>query len=354
MKKMISVAALVLCFAAAACKEENTTASTSADDRLGAKLQAYVVCINRIDSTFRTKYPSYREFFDLQLEALNPKPASNDPTERMAQIRKQYPKIGRDTYRRGAGFKIAVFETNNEFTRGCADGLKKAVADAPADADLDRIGAVYAETLTKLIPIMNAADSYYKQEDDRDDHMVKGKAFDTELAPLFTTLLAAGDEMRSVVANRKEALQVRRLDELEKTKGKTFEWQAENAMLQARHAVDGVREALDSEPPSTEKVLANEQKLQAAYDAAKAYGDAHQDEKTSRGNKPTWFYLESNVSNVLTQIKDLRRKLTASNGDSAKSKAGQNSTEDLGRSFDRIISDYNSLVEQYNRFANIH
>jgi hypothetical protein len=187
---------------------------------------------------------------------------------------------------------------------------------------------------------MNAADTYYDQKDYLDDDMVKGRELDAQIAPLMETLFAAGDQMSAEVDVQTKALRVSELVAMEAANGRDFDWQTANVMNEARVATDGV-EALLIAGTATEDALAKlEAPLQKAFDEATAHAAANPDATTALGNKPLWFNVEGPVSNLLAQIKEIRRDIGASQADPQAA---------LGKLYD----DYNSLVDTYNMMANL-
>jgi len=296
---------------------------SAGDAALTAKLQPFIKCINDVDAALRKSVPEYRQF----VWSLTAEPG-----------KRQTDQFGRTiTFH---SFKIKVYETGNQFSKDCIKALNDGVAMAPADPGLDQSGKAYAETLEMLIPLMNAASTYYSQNDYQDDKMQKGKELDAQLMPLFDRLFAASSQMRDTVSGHNEKLRERELAALEKRDGKTFEWHTLNGMFLARRTVDAIDVLVNTDKLTAEAVQAPEQQLQAAYDEGKAYAAAHPNDKTSLGNKPMWFYLESGFGNYLAAIKELRRDLAAGKP--------QN---DIARDFERLNEQFNSLVRDYNMRA---
>ena len=315
---------------------------SSEDQQLAAKLQAYISCTNRVDSALRPLYSTYREdFADYLAEVTG---AARDPRASMNRgAARAFLKRRFDM----GGFKIALAETNNEITRECIGALRKAVAQSPADADLNRTGTAYADTLEKLIPPMNAVSAYYAQGDYKDDRMVKGKTFDAEMAPLFDVLFKASSEMREQIGVRNAMLDEHKLAGMEKAGGRNFDWHLQNMMMQSRMTVDATIAALNSDVPSLSDVQTAESTLQKAYDEAKAYSDAHHDAKDRLGNEPVLLRLYYLLDPLLKDVKNLRRDLASMTGN--KAKMDQSKLQTGGKN---LIDTYNMLVQRYNQMMN--
>lgn len=237
-----------------------------------------------------------------------------------------------------ASFKIQVYEQNNSISRGCIDGLRGAVAMAPADAGLDDPGKVFADTLEKLIPVMNETDTYYSRKDNVDDHMEKGKLLDGQLMPLFNALFDAEGKLRQVVSERNHTLREKRLAAIEQAFGtENFGWQTLNVSLSARRAIDGMSSLAESGKLDAQSVEKIEQDYQAAFDKADAFAKAHPDVKTKLGNNPKWFSLSSDFNGFLAELKEVRR-LLAGNPD-------QQAVQPL---LAKLQASYNSLIRTYN------
>ena len=292
----------------------------SADDEaLTAKLQPFIECINRVDSPLRGKAAEYREF----LQQYRERQADPEGTRL-----NRTPSFG--------GFKLKPFETDNEFSKDCIKAIASGIAMKPVDAALDQPGQSYATALEKLLPLMNAATAYYRQEDYKDDKLKKGKELDAQLSPLLDQLFAASSQIRQTVHAYNDGLHERELAAMEKQGGKTYEWHTLNVMFQTRRAVEMIGNAADS-GTLKEVVQQAEQKVQMAMDDATAHAQAHPNEKTPRGNKPLWFDIDGNASAFLKSIKDLRRAISDKETDS-------NITDRLNQ----VNDDFNSLVRTYN------
>jgi hypothetical protein len=228
-------------------------------------------------------------------------------------------------------FKIEVYEQNNAMSHECADGLDKAATMQPADPPLDDIAKVYAATLRRLIPLMNEADVYYDQKDHIDDKLAKGRKLDAQLAPEFAALEKASADMRAAVDDRDAQLKAARLTTLEAKEGRSLDWHTLNVMIVARKAVKDLQAA----PLSKATVATHETSMQQAFDAARAAADAAP--AAPAGKRPLWSGLQSNASNLLVAIKDLRRDLDA----------GKRA------SIDPVLARYDDLVRNHNLMAGV-
>lgn len=280
---------------------------------MNAKLEPFIDCINGVDSAWRERYPQYTQAYGVFLKG-GPAPSI----------------LGR-FYLTMAGDRYAGAKT-------CLHALEQAVDATPADATLDAAGRVYVNTLSDLLPRVMAIDEYYQQQDYRDDNKARGRTLHAEIVPLFDTLFAASDDMRDVISARNLARQRKALDEMARVSGQDIWWHSENIMLQARVAVDGIEREMAAEAPSREALQALETTYTEAYDAAKAYGDAHRESLVKNtGLDPFWYALERHATTLLGNIKTVRRNVAE--------KPSKVSPRDL----ESVITAFNGLVEEYNR-----
>jgi hypothetical protein len=282
-------------------------ALSSADDAMSDKLQAFIGCIN---TNLREHFAEYETAWPARQKMESPGLVF--------------------------GFKIKVYETDNSMSKACADALEKAVPQSPADPALDDAGKTYAVTLRQLIPVMNAVDAYYDQEDFRDDDMAKGRELDSQLRPLFATLFAVSDKIRASVAAHDLELTANQLAAMEAQGGKTYAWHELNLMFQARQAIDAIEAAANSDKLDTAAVESIEKAYASAIEAGQKYAAANPDAKTDLGNPPKWFSIVSYGNSFLTAIKTLRRDLADGKSDA------------IGHDLDQAFDEYNSLIDDYN------
>lgn len=283
------------------------------DAQLQEKLQPVIACLNGTATPLRAHVRAYRA---------------------------QYPELLQDaraTYT-GKGFKIQVYEQNNAISRECIDKLRGAVAMAPADAGLDEPGRIFADTLERLIPVMNEADTYYNRKDNIDDRMEKGKALNGQLTPLFDTFFDAESKLRDAVSARNAMLREKQLAAMEQAFGtENFGWQTLNVSVAARRAMDAVSSLADADQLDAPAVEAIERSYQAAFDKADAFAKTHPDTKTRLGNNPRWFSLNADFNRFLVELKELRRSLVA-----------KADAQTVQARLAKVEQQYNGMIRTYN------
>lgn len=297
--------------------QDTTPLLSQEDTAIVTKMGPFITCVNGVDNKWRGSYARYHDTYEAQLA-----------NARMVMWNLQ------------TKFRLQQHDDPYTGVLSCAEGLEAVIKTEPADAELDKAGADYAQTLRQLLPLVQEVDTYYAQNDYEDDKMAKGKALQAQIEPLFKNLFATSDNIHTIVAARNLTLQRKTLDAMEQRNGKDAWWHTENLMLEARLAADGIEALIQQDRATTENLQAIETTYQQAYDAAKAYADSHPDEirpdkKTSYPTDPFWPQLESYASSLLSNIKDVRRNIA--------------NQQTLESNYNRMIDSFNRLVEQYNR-----
>ncbi len=326
--------------------EAKPTSYLSEDDqKLQMKQHAFIECINEVDSSLRKRFDVYTEFFARQTASAKQR---NSLSSRISESSEAM------TFA-GDGFLYKLGGRPGGVERSivtCVSDLKDAVAQPPKDADLDRVGTQYSETLTTLTPLLKTAGEYYKDGDHSDDKMAKGKALDAQIKPLFVALLATSTEMRKIITSNEAMLQNHRLDGIIKVEGKGFRWYTERYMQQARETVRIVADNMSATKPSLAAVQAAETALQAVLDEGKAFAAQHPDSEQS-DNQPAWFSLEDSFSDFMRSVKGARRTVADIQANGGKFTNVAGFTEPGGRELrlqaQYLIGYYNDLIETYNR-----
>jgi hypothetical protein len=280
------------------------------------KLDPYVQCLNAADRPILDNAKNYHQIYADAIELPSKKHFDG----------------------RFDGFH-PIDDTNYEQTRSCVSTLRENAKKSPSIPNLDKAVTEYASALETLIPLMSDADHYYKQQENSDDKLAKGRALNDKLQPQLNRLYELSNLVRSEVVEQKHKQSLMRLARMERTDGKNFPWHAENVMMIARRSFDASRDAESGEVDS-ETLADAEASMQQAYDAARAYGQAHRDEKSTSGHRPMWFQLDHSAQAYLKSLKSIRRAAGGENGvTSAK-------TQEFERSFNALIIKFNTLQDQ--------
>jgi hypothetical protein len=276
------------------------------------KMNAYVGCINRLSER---SYESRKRYFSWA--------AQSGPTGKERIIYGTY----------------TIYDTAD-----CKKNVEKANALEPRDAALEAAASTYVDAVSKLEPLLKEADDYYSQENYKDDRMAKGKALHPRLVSAWGAFASADKALRNgvEVVNDKRALE--RLAEIEQSEGRKARYYVQATMIQAKR----VMRAQETEKPDlaafTQALNEYEATVKAAEQASGADG----------GAKIGSMFI-SNAKSFLTSAKQLMRRVRDnvpySQGDRMMLNAGSGWM--VEGSPQRLLRDYNQLIDAFNRGANI-
>jgi Protein of unknown function (DUF3829) len=276
------------------------------------KINAYVGCINRLSER---AYQSRSRYFSWV--------AKSGPTGKERIIYGTY----------------TIYDTSD-----CKKNVEKANALEPHDADLEAAASAYAEAVGKLEPLLKETDDYYSQENYKDDRMAKGKALHPRLVAAWDTFAGVDQKLRSGVEaiNDKRALE--KLAAIEQNEGRKARYHVEALMIQAKRVV----RAQDTDKPDLAAITHALNDYESLVKGAEQFSGSGGDE-----NIGSMFI--GNAKSLLVTAKQLMRRIRDhvpySSGDKMMLNAGSGWM--VEGSPQRLLRDYNQLVDAYNRGARI-
>ena len=277
---------------------------------LTEKLNAYVGCINRLSAR---SYNSRQRYFSWV--------SKKGPTGKERIIYGLY----------------TIYDTSD-----CRKNVEKANALEPRDAALEAAASAYADAVSKLEPLLNEADDYYKQENYKDDKMAKGRALHPRLIAAWDAFASADKALRSNVETINDRRSAERLAAIEKQEGRKARYHVEALMIQAKR----LARALDAEKPDLVAITPALNEYEATVKAL---------ETLPADDAKLGSFFIGNAKTFLTSAKQLMRrirdKVPFSQGDRMMINAGGG--EMIEGTPQRLMRDYNSLIEAYNRGANM-
>jgi hypothetical protein len=282
-----------------------TAAQAPAPSSLTEKLNAYVGCINRLSAR---SYDSRVRYFSWA--------SKNGPTGKERIIYGVY----------------TIYDTTD-----CKKNVEKANALEPRDAELEAAASAYAEAVSKLEPLLQEAEDYYKQEDYKDDRMAKGRALHPRLIAAWDAFANADKALRTGVDTINDKRSLERVAAIEAAEGRKARYHVEMLMIQAKR----VARASDQAKPDVATITAALAEYEATVKALDQLGSEA---------KIDSFFI-SGAKSYLTSAKQFMRrtrdKVPLSQGDRMMISAGGG--EMIEGTPQRLLRDYNSLIEAYNR-----
>jgi hypothetical protein len=302
---LITLGTLIPAFAATPASAQTPPAGDPPS--LTEKLNAYVGCINRLSER---SHDSRRRYFSWV--------GKTGPTGKERIIYGTY----------------TIYDTSD-----CRKNVETANALEPRDAELEAAASAYAEAVSKLEPLLKEADDYYQQEDYKDDKMAKGRAMHPRLVAAWDAFANADKALRAGVESINERRAAERLAAIEKSEGKTARYHVEAVMIHAKR----VLRSMETDKPN---VAAMAQAVNEYEALVKSTEKLVADGEAKIGS----FFIGNAKSYLVTAKQVMRRirdKVPYSQGDRMMLNAGSGWM--VEGSPQRLMRDYNQLVESYNR-----
>jgi hypothetical protein len=270
------------------------------------KMNAYVGCINRLSER---AYESRKRYFSWV--------SKNGPTGRERIIYGTY----------------TIYDTAD-----CRKNVEKANALEPRDAALEAAASAYAQAVSALEPLLKEADDYYTQENYKDDRMARGRALHPRLIAAWDAFASADKALRAGVETINDRRAAERLAAVEAKEGRKARYHAEALMIQAKR----VLRTQDTDKPDLAAIGAALNEYEATVKALEGLPA----DETKIGS----FFM-GNAKSYLTSAKQRMRRIRDrrpfSRGDQMMINAGAG--EMIEGTPQRLLRDYNSLIEAYNR-----
>jgi hypothetical protein len=307
-------AALLLAPALAdnATAQSSQTPPSSGEKMTAEKINAYVGCINRLSER---SYESRKRYFSWA--------AQSGPTGKERIIYGTY----------------TIYDTAD-----CKKNVEKANALEPRDAALEAAASAYVDAVSKLEPLLKEADDYYSQEDYKDDRMAKGKTLHPRLVAAWDAFANADKALRNGIEVINDKRAAERLAEIEQKEGRKARYHVQALMIHAKRVV----RAHETETPDLAAMTQALNEYEAIVKATEQFSATGGDAKIG-----SMFIGEA--KSFLTTAKQLMRrvrdKTPYSQGDRMMLNAGSGWM--VEGSPQRLLRDYNQLIDSYNRGANI-
>lgn len=278
---------------------------------LTEKLNAYVGCINRLSER---SYDSRKRYFSWA--------AKSGPTGKERIVYGLY----------------TIYDPTD-----CKRNIEKANALEPRDPALEAAASAYAAAVSQLELLLKEADDYYSAENYKDDRMAKGKALHPRLVAAWDAFAAADQALRNGVEAINDRRAAERLEEIKRSEGLSTRYYVQALMINAKRVLRAEGAERTDLAAITQAVNEYESLVKAAELVSRQDG----------GQIGSMFI--GNAKSFLTSSKQLMRRLRDktpySSGDKMMLNAGSGWM--VEGSPQRLLRDYNQLIDAYNRGANI-
>jgi hypothetical protein len=275
---------------------------------LTEKMNAYVGCINRLSER---SYASRARYFSWA--------AKSGPTGKERIIYGTY----------------TIYDTSD-----CRKNVERANSLEPRDQALEAAASAYVDAVSKLEPLLKEADDYYSQENYKDDRMAKGKAMHPRLVAAWDGFAEADKTLREKIEVINDRRAVERLAEIEQKEGRKTRYHVEALMIHAKR----VLRAQNTDKPDLATITPALTEYENIVQATERL-------PTSGGDAKIGSVFIGNAKAYLTTSKQLMRRLRDkvpySSGD--RMMLGAGSGWMVEGSPQRLLRDYNQLIDSYNR-----
>ncbi len=275
------------------------------------KIHAYVACINRL-------------------------------SERAYDARERYfswvGKKGRTGKERIIYGTYTIYETAD-----CKAGVEKANGLEPDDGELEAAASAYVEAVVALEPLLKEADDYYEQENYKDDKMAKGKEMHPRLVAAWGAFASADEKLRAGIDGIQDKQAAEKLAEIERSEGRKEAYLIQAVMMRAK----SLMQVQKAGSPQLAKITQALDDYEAVTKEAETFVAANREAKIGSS------FIGDAKSFLVTAKQLMRRvrdKVPYSSGDKMMLQSGGGWM--VEGSPDRLLRDYNELVDSYNRGAN--
>jgi hypothetical protein len=225
-------------------------AAADPDAALFQKIGGYIDCYNACANTARDSYNRYLDWVD----------------------KKKGPTC-KETY-----ISYGLYEIGADALTTCNNAAQQGRTMQPPLPEADAAAAQVAALLAQLQPLNDKAETYYEQEDYKDDNCAFAKQSHAQLISLFDQFIAAADKMKIEVDKVKDQADLRQLAHIEQTQGRNFTWQVKRIMIHAKKLVDIYPDGQDPAKVKGEQYLPLFAQFEPVCNEFEAYATTHKPE----------------------------------------------------------------------------
>ena len=212
------------------------------------------------------------------------------------------------------------------------DPCKKAVDEGPkmqpSLPDLEAAAKAYYDTGMEFAKYTQELDTYYEQENFKDDDWAKAKEIAPKFAAAHDAWIEASTALDKLVSDKQDELDLALLALIEKRQGKDIEWHSRSYIVHAKNFLKCVE-------PEAVNVEACEKHFAALEEAEKGFREVHDGDKEKAGKVFWMSSYQSSVTDYYTEAKKLMREVRG-----GKALKPQMKSE--------VFDEYNDLVGDYN------
>ncbi|AFI88527.1 DUF3829 domain-containing protein [Pectobacterium parmentieri] len=235
-----------------------------------------------------------------------------------------------------------TYSVSESSLKDCRDPVISAAQSEPPMPALDTAAKDYSATVIAWGQTLQEASTYYDRENYKDDAMARGKAMHGDIVKHYAAFNTASRQFNQALEEANDERQLKQLAEIEKSEGRQFNYWHMATMLSAKQLVNVLTQDDFDINTATARLKAYEDNVDALIELTK---------QPNTVKPATWSLmnlpLEDYRMSAKERLRRVRDKTPYSQGD--RILLSKNSGWMVHGSADRLIRNYNSLVESSNR-----
>lgn len=235
-----------------------------------------------------------------------------------------------------------IYSVGESSLKSCGEPVLNAAQSEPAMPALDTVAKDYSATVTAWGKTLEEAGTYYGRENYKDDAMARGKAMHGDIVKHYTAFNTASRQFNQALEEANDERQLIQLAEVEKSEGRQFNYWYMATMLSAKQLMNVLTQDDFDINTATARLKAYEDNADALIELAK---------KPETAKPAMWSMMSLPLENYRMAAKErlrrVRDKTPYSQGE--RSLISNNSGWMVHGSTDKLIRNYNSLIESSNR-----
>ncbi|WP_115540967.1 YiiG family protein [Xanthomonas campestris] len=277
------------------------------------KINAYIACFNAVEQPLHESYQQYIGWM---------KDPEAGPTGKESQIR-------------GPGTVLS------HRVEACGAPMTAALAQQPANAQLDPAAKAYQQRFTALNERIEEAARYYDREDYRRDDAKGMQALHAPLMQAYSAFFEAGEAMDAALERNEDQRRKQQLDAIEKDEGRSAAWYHLKIIGEGKQLVT----TLNSDTPDLAAAQTQLTRYQGILEEA-------QKAKIGDGD-PMWGHMERSADKLVSvaarRIERVRNNEPLSRSDQMLLES--NSSLPPAGTRQALLASYNDLIDMSNRMT---